>query len=229
MKIITSCFEDCMQNIDLQIWDYITVYSISEETMLMEAKEYAVYDIIKEGFFCMASDYSHTVFLPVYPAFNIWVFKGWDLPIRIDPFIRKENGCICINIIGDNAVEVQTIFENLSAGTFSDALKSRILFTPNDHSSIPKPLYPSFDHHLIEKSNSKIANEMRAVYILYGKRACKLFDESFEKLFRSKKVDYHVQMHVEDDKKTIMLKTKQWGDSRNISVVEYGLLKSKRW
>ncbi len=230
MKIITSCFEDCMEDIDLTIWDCITVFSISEETMLMQSKEYAVFDISGDGFFCMAVDYSHTLFLPVYPTFNIWVLKGWDLPVKIDPFLRKKDDLICINIIGNNAVQVQLLFENLSAGTFSNALKSRILFTPNDYSSIPKPLYPSFDYDVFKDNNSiTTTNQMEAVYVLYGKKACKLYDESFEKLFRSEKIDFDVHKYTEDNSQAVVLKTKQWGDSRKISIDEYGLLIIKSW
>jgi len=222
-------FEDCMQDIDLDVWDCIAVYSICEETMLMQSKEYAVYDMDGEGFFCMTVDYSHTMFLPIYPAFNIWVLKGWDLLIKIDPFLRKKDDLICINIIGNNAIQVQTIFENLSAGIFSDALKSRILFPPNDCSSSPKALYPFFDHHSFKDNSITIANQMEAVYVLYGKKACRLYDESFEKLFRSKKIDFDVQKYVEDDNIRVLSKTKQWGDSRKIPIVEYGLLLSREW
>ncbi len=228
MKTITSCFEDCMQNINLIKWDYITVCTLCEKTMLMESKEYAVYDISDKGYFCMASNYSHTLFLPVYPAFNVWVLKGWNLPIEIDPFLARKNGLICIHVIGSSKAEVQTIFETLSAGTFSYALKTRILFTPINTNNTPIPLYPEVHDHLFNDSPMALkSNEMETIYVLYGKKACKLYDASFEKLYRSNNVIFSIKKYAKDTTEMVLFKTKLWGDSRSISIVEYGLLLSK--
>ena len=228
MKKIASCFEDCMQHIDLDIWDCITIYSISSETMQMQSQEYAVYDIGSDGFFCMASDYSHTLFLPLNPEFNVWVLKAWDLPIKLDPFLRKSNDLICIHIAGATTIEAQRIFEDYSAGTFNDTLKSRILFTPSDYSAVTSPLYPLLHHHPY-KDNDTIPshNQRQTVYVLYGKEACKRYDESFEKLYRSDTICFDVQKYTEDDTKVVELETKQWGASRKITIVEYGLLLNK--
>jgi len=231
MKIIASCFEDCMLNIDLNLWDSITVYSMSEKTMRMQAKEYAVCKINEHGFFCEAVDYSHTLFLPIYPAFNVWVFKRWDLPVKIDPYLHKMDDLICINIIGDNMVQTRILLEEVSAGFLSETLKSRILFTPTNCEDITIPLYPTSYNNLYTETNTKtMPSEMEVVYVLYGKKACELYDQSFEKLFRSKKAHFDIQKYGKNDyNKAMKSKTKLGCVFRKISVVEYGLLLSKRW
>ncbi len=66
---------------------------------------------------------------------------------------------------------------------------------------------------------------MKTFYMLYGKKACKLYDESFEKLHTTKHVKFEIVRHRKDDALEMVNKMNLWGGSRKITAPEYGMLK----
>ncbi len=133
--------EDCLNKIDLDIYETITIYAMIEATMQLVSKEYVVYDISGEGYYLVACDHSHLSFLPVDAKPNVWVIKGWDNALQIDPIIYKKNGQLCINIIGESKELIKKQLESLIAGVFTSALKARVLYSISNTNIKLKPLY----------------------------------------------------------------------------------------
>jgi len=65
---------------------------------------------------------------------------------------------------------------------------------------------------------------MKTIYMLYGKKACELYDISFEKLHSTKHVKFEVAMYKKDDMQKALSKLKKWKHLRQITIVEYGML-----
>ncbi len=135
--------EDCLNKIDLDIYETITIYAMIEATMQLVSKEYVVYDISGEGYYLVACDHSHLSFLPVDAKPNVWVIKGWDNALQIDPIIYKKNGQLCINIIGESKELIKEQIEASITGVLTDALKARLLYSIKDTEMQLQPLYPA--------------------------------------------------------------------------------------
>ncbi len=139
---MNCCLEDCLNDIDLAIYETITIYAIIEATMQIGSKEYLVYDISGEGYYIVACDHSHLTFLPVDADFNVWVIKGWDNTLQIDPILHKRNEQLCINIIGESKEVIKKQLETAIAGVFTNALKARVLYSIENSNVELKSLYP---------------------------------------------------------------------------------------
>ncbi len=136
-----------MKDIELDVLDFITVYSLCEKTLKMQAVEYTVYDMSGDGFYLVAADHTHTYFLPIDTAFHTWVLKDWELPFVIDTIPYKKNGKLYVNLFGESKVIIKDALENLGAGQFDTLLKSVMLYTIKDTAHVLKPLYPDLHHN----------------------------------------------------------------------------------
>ena len=131
-----------MEDIELDILDFITVYSLSEETLKMQAIKYTVYDMSGEGFYCVSADHTHTYFLPVDTVFHTWVLRDSEVAFTIDPILHKKNGKLYINLFCESDLIIKAVIGRLSVGAFSNLLKSSMLYTVRETAHILKPLYP---------------------------------------------------------------------------------------
>ncbi len=66
---------------------------------------------------------------------------------------------------------------------------------------------------------------MKTIYVLYGKKACELYDESFKKLYTARDIDFDITMYRKDNALEMVNKMNLWGGSRKITAPEYGMLK----
>ncbi len=135
--------EDCLKDIELGIYETITIYAMIKETMQLVSKEYLVYDISGEGYYLVACDHSHLSFLPVDAKPNVWVIKGWDNVLHIDKVLHKKNGQLCINIIGGSKELIKEQIEASITGVLTNALKARVLYSIKDTEMQLQPLYPT--------------------------------------------------------------------------------------